>query len=114
MMQNEIMQLRVMGIRWTIKGDIICFIFSTKLAVAETLTEDKLIQYVVTWLNDNKNYHFHELTYKGEDNYIRDTGYENLEIVQYPEALTIRLISHSNGVIWTNDYVLKKGMAPGY
>ena len=87
-------------------------IFSTKLAVAETLTEDRLIQYVINWLNDNRNYHFHGLNYKGEDSYIVDTGYENLEIVQYPEALLIRLISHSNGVIWTNDYVLKKRDEP--
>ena len=57
-------------------------IFSTKLAVAETLTEDRLIQYVITWLNDNRNYHFHGLVYKGEDSYIVDTGYENLEKVQ--------------------------------
>lgn len=84
-------------------------IFSTKLTVTETLTENRLIQYVITWLNDNRNYHFHGLTYNGEENYIVETGYENLEIVQYPEALIIRLVSHSKGVIWTNDYVLKKG-----
>lgn len=84
-------------------------IFSTKLVVSDALTEERLIQYVITWLNDNRNYHFHGLAYNGEENYIVDTGSENLEIVQYPEALIIRLVSYSNGVIWTNDYALKKG-----
>lgn len=84
-------------------------IFSTKLVVSDTLTEDRLIQYVIAWLTDNRNYHFHGLVYNGEENYIVDTGSENLEIVQYPEALIIRLVSYSNGMIWTNDYALKKG-----
>lgn len=83
-------------------------IFSTKLVVADTLTEDRLIEYVINWLDGNRNYHFHNLSYNGDSEYSVDTEKENLEILRYPEALIIRLVSHVNGVIWTNDYVLKR------
>lgn len=81
-------------------------ILSTKLIVNEKLTNEIFIKMVIEWLSDNHNYGFGSIEYTGQLPWELDCKKDHLEIMEYDEALTVRLVSNSSGVIWTNDYVL--------
>lgn len=83
-------------------------IFSTKLMVNSTLTKDVFIGMIVDWLSNNRNYKFGKIVYDGSNEFIINKETDSLEIADYSEALTVRLVSVCDGVIWTNDYVLTK------
>ncbi len=81
-------------------------IFSTRLIVNESLTRDVFIGLITEWLNNNRNYKFGQVIYDGSAEFTLNVDTDCLEIFTYPEALTVRLTSNCDGVIWTNDYVL--------
>lgn len=81
-------------------------ILSTKLIVNESLTHAVFVQMVIDWLSDNHNYDFGAIEYPDQLPLVLDCQRDHLEIMEYREALTVRLVSNSEGVIWTNDYVL--------
>lgn len=81
-------------------------IFSTKLIVSESLTQDVFVDFIEDWLSNNRNYRFGKVVYDGSQEFVLTKGTDSLEIYVYPEALTVRLTSISDGIIWTNDYVL--------
>lgn len=81
-------------------------IFSTKLIVNEKLTREEFVKLVTGWLSNNRHYKFGKFTYDGSKEYKLDKGTDCLEIADYPEALAVHMTSVSEGVIWTNDYVL--------
>ena len=81
-------------------------ILSTKLIVNEQLTHTVFVQMVIDWLSGNHNYGFDTIEYPHQLPMVLDCEKDHLEIMEYGEALTVRLVSNSNGVIWTNDYVL--------
>lgn len=81
-------------------------IFSTKLIVNEGLTKDVFIGLIIDWLSENRNYRFGHITYDGTKAFVIEKGGDSLEITDYEEALTVRVINDCGGVIWTNDYVL--------
>lgn len=82
--------------------------FSTKLIVNSALTKDVFISIIVNWLSNNRNYNFGKIVYDGSHEFIINKETDSLEIAEYSEALTVRLVSICEGVIWTNDYVLTK------
>lgn len=81
-------------------------IFSTKLIVSEELTKDKFTDMIIDWLSNNRNYKFGHIIHDGKQEYVIRKGTDSLEIANYSDALTVHLTSVSEGVIWTNDYVL--------
>lgn len=80
--------------------------FSTKLIVNDRLTRDIFIDLIVKWLSNNRNYNFGQIMYDGSSEFCIHNERESLEISNYSEALTVHLVNNSEGVIWTNDYVL--------
>lgn len=81
-------------------------ILSTKLIVNESLTNEIFTEMIIEWLSDNHNYGFGTIEYNGELPWKVDCQKDHLEMMEYDKALTVRLVSNSSGVIWTNDYVL--------
>lgn len=81
-------------------------IFSTKLIVNEKLTREVFLGMIIDWLSENRHYGFGLITYAGELPFELECENDHLEIEEYAEALTVHLTSRSEGVIWTNDYVL--------
>ncbi len=83
-------------------------IFSTKLITNEKLTNDVFIELIVEWLSSNANYQFGDFVYDGQQKFSLSVGTDSLEIANYSDVVTVRLVSLSRGVIWTNDYVFRK------
>ena len=81
-------------------------IFSTRLIVKKSLTREVFIHMVEQWLSNNEHYHFGTVSYDGGQRFALQVETDSLEIDVCAGALTVRLVSDCDGVIWTNDYVL--------
>ena len=85
-------------------------IFSTKLYVKETMTEDLFIEMAIKWVSGGPNYTFGDIVYDGTEEYSieNDTGTQKFTIYKYENIVVIHLVNKDRKIIWTNDFILRK------
>jgi hypothetical protein len=83
-------------------------VFSTKLYVKETLTDDVFIEKAVDWVKGGKNYRFGEFEWDDSEefNVMSSDKKQKFTINKYEDAIIIHLENREEKVIWTSDFVL--------
>ncbi len=83
-------------------------IFSTKLYVKNTLTDDLFVNMALEWVQKSQNYSFVDLSWNCQEEYFAESldKLQTLTIIKYDSTVMVRLINNDNKVLWTNDYVL--------
>jgi len=85
-------------------------IFSTKLYVKESLTDEVFINKAIAWVKGGKNYHFGEFEWdkKEEISISSIDGKQKFNINKYSNAIVVHLVNIDGKIIWTSDFVLTK------
>jgi len=83
-------------------------IFSTKLYVKNTLTDDLFVNMSIEWVKNSQNYSFGDLSWNQQEEYYAESidKMQTLTIIKYDNTVMVRLINNDKKVQWTNDYVL--------
>ena len=84
-------------------------IFSTKLYVKESLTNELFVNMTLNWAENSPNYSFANLSWNKKDEYYVESSdkLQTLNIIKYNDSIMVHLTNKdSNNILWTNDYVL--------
>lgn len=78
-------------------------VFSTKLYVENTLTNNVFVKMVLDWVSRDRNYTFDQLDWNENDEYVVESSdkAQTLTIMKYDNNIAFRFINIDNKIIWT-------------